>query len=423
MAACAATEVQTIFPSQAAARTTLSAWGTPQAREMGEEEGLHQYVCLHKHVRNGSKLIHLRFRPLQSPGTGRLVGLTLPARMESKGAEGEGGCSPAPTTAALPSHDLPPTSREVPPSPPLRLSYTLLTLLRMRQVLLHHVITQSSPSLPQSAAFTLLFGSESRHPVPDALAGVHAEPLSSTDPNPTSISSLSLHIVALENAVSSLQDLQRQLSSPSGDYVKQYVLLRDLESQIFEVASLIALSPVPALSFAIVDTTRLLATAIHLAAIEDTGSVNLVHDNIMRMVTHLLGALASSYPGLRELMIAFEDTEVEHAWLACFLGQLADPSFIAELRRAPGVMSLVEEARVASKDEHVQPNFSLSRRDLGIVGSSLIDCWRVCEVILQRRLWNFDEIRRHSDEIHHASIQLAKSCSYECGREVLSNCS
>ena len=336
--------------------------------------------------------------------------------MESKGAGGEGGCSP--TT----SPDLAPTSREVHPTttPQKGLSHTLLTLFGVQQLLLHHVITQSSPSLPQSAALTLLFGSESRYSVPDAPVGFHAAHLSPTDRNQTPISSLSLHIVALENAISSLNDLQRQLSSSSQDCLKQYVLLRDLESQIFQVASLIALSPVPALSFAIVDTTRLLATAIHLAAVEDTGSVHLVHDNILCMVTHLFGALASSYSGLREMMIAFEDANIEHAWLACFVGQLAGPSFIAELRRAPGIMSLVEEARLASKDDDVQPNFSLSRRDIGIVGSSLIDCWRICEIILQRRLWDFDEIRRHSDEIHHASIQLAKSCSYESGREVSS---
>jgi hypothetical protein len=288
---------------------------------------------------------------------------------------------------------------------------------------LHHIITRASPSLPQSAALTLLFGSEAQYSVRDAPGNSHAPPTEAHIIQ-SPISPLSLHIVALENAISSLKDVQRQLLSSTRDCLNQYFLLRVLESHTFEVASLLALSPVPALSFAIVDTTRLLTTTIHLAAIEDTGSVNLAKDDILRVATHLFGALASSYSGIREMMIAFEQVSLEQAWLACFVGKIhPDRSFAADLRRAPGVLSVVEEARFASKDDDVHPSFCLSRVDLGIVSSSLIDCWRVCEIILQRKLWDFDEIRRYSDEIHHASIQLAKCCVCESGREVSSSIS
>jgi hypothetical protein len=239
--------------------------------------------------------------------------------------------------------------------------------------------------------------------------------------NHTPFSPLSLHIVALENAISSVKDLQRHLSSSSPGCVDQFLLLRDLESHVFQVASLIALSPVPALSFAIVDTTRLLATIVHLAAIEETGSVVLSEDDIMHTATHLFGAVASSYSGIREMMIAFENASLEHVWHACFVGQISsDSSLVSELRRAPGILAIVEEARSASRDDDIHADWGLSRVHLGIVSSSLIDCWRVCQIILQRRLWDFDEIRRHSDEIHHASVQLAKSCAYESGREVAS---
>jgi hypothetical protein len=160
---------------------------------------------------------------------------------------------------------------------------------------------------------------------------------------------------------------------------------------------------------------------VHLAAIEDTGFVVLSEDDIMHTATHLFGALASSYSGIREMMIAFENANLEHVWLACFVGQISSDGYLlSELRRAPGILSIVEEARSASRYDDIHADWGLSRVQLGIVSSSLIDCWRICQTILQRKLWDFDEIRRHSDEIHHASVQLAKSCAYESGREVAS---
>jgi hypothetical protein len=289
------------------------------------------------------------------------------------------------------------------------------------QTLLHHVITQSSPSLSQSAALALLFGPERQQYIVDP-TGRSPFPSSSIDVNHIPFSPLSLHIVALENTISSVKDLQRQLSSSSPSCLDQFVLLRDLQSHVFQVASLIALSPVPALSFAIVDTTRLLAAIVHLAAIEETGSIVLSEDDIMHTATHLFGALASSYSGMREVMIAFENANLEHIWFSCFVGQLSsDGSLVSELRRAPGILSVVEEACSASRNADIHANWGLSRVQLGIMSFSLIDCWRSCQTILQRRLWDFDEVRRHSDEIHHASVQLAKSCAYESGREVASH--
>jgi len=235
-------------------------------------------------------------------------------------------------------------------------------------------------------------------------------------PNPDT----GLHNIALRNSLSSLRRVHELLSSGSfTTLAEQSLLYRDLTTCLRDVGNLLASSGDPTISLGLIDFTFHLFLSIHLLATCTTGLLDLAEEEVLESVTHLCGGFLSSYCGIQELARVFEDLRLERAWLGCLFGDfLHEINFVAELRRRAGVLSWAEEIQRASHNIDFFPSVVLSRLDIGIATTSLLDSWRTCQIILQLQLTNIEQIRRHSDIITNTCLDLAKLCAYDCGREV-----
>jgi len=228
-----------------------------------------------------------------------------------------------------------------------------------------------------------------------------------------------LHIVALKNAVSLLQQSQRNFLSSSLDFADQALAYRDFTNLLQDIGNLLAISPNPAASYALVNVRQLLVLSTHILTICEAGFHGIAEDDVLESLTLLCGVLFLSNRGIQEMMSVFEDRELERVWFRCLLGDdRPEHELIAPLRRMPGILSLAEEIQKISLDIDISPSFALSKLDIGLVTASLLDSWRASQIILRLQLVNMEQIRRHSEVMSHACLNLANLCAYDSGREV-----
>jgi hypothetical protein len=232
-------------------------------------------------------------------------------------------------------------------------------------------------------------------------------------------SGAAMHGVALKTACDSLDELQVILLSTSTSTAEQSVAYRELSILITEIGSLLALSSDPAITYSLVNIRNLLALVIYMFAACKAKSWDTAAEIVVRSALHLCGGLFSSRRGVLELTRAFEDVRLEQAWSKCFLGDiLEEHSFIYEIRRGPGVFSMAEAVQGCALDLDISPILHITRPGIGVATSTLLDAYRISQVILQLQLGDMEQVRRHSDTLRRACLDLAKLCTYESGREV-----
>jgi hypothetical protein len=234
----------------------------------------------------------------------------------------------------------------------------------------------------------------------------------------TSADSL-LHIIALKNAVSLLQQSRHNFLRSSLDLADQSFAYRDFTNLLYDIGNLLAITSDPAASYALVDVRQLLLLSIHILTICEIDSHHVAEEDTLESLTFLCGALFLSHIGIQEMMSSFDDAELERVWLRCLLGDVPpEHDLITELRRMPGVLSLAEEIQKMSLDIDTSPSIALSKLDIGILTATLLDSWRASQSILRLQLGDMKQICRHSEAISHACLDLAKLCAYDSGREV-----
>jgi hypothetical protein len=232
-------------------------------------------------------------------------------------------------------------------------------------------------------------------------------------------SNAAVHGVALKNAWDSLQQLQVILFSTSTSTAEQSVAYRELSILITEIGSLLALSSDPTITYSLVNIRILLALVIYMFAACKTKSWDTTAETVVRSVLHLCGGLFSSRRGVLELARAFEDVRLEQAWLQCFLGDIMEEhSLICEIRRGPGALSMAEAVQGSALDIDISPILYITKPGIGVATATLLDACRISQVILQLQLGDMEQVRRHSDTLRRACLDLSKLCTYESGREV-----
>lgn len=302
----------------------------------------------------------------------------------------------------------------------------------MQQVLLLDTLLNATPSHPPSVSAIsslLLFGPRTTFGIDKAISNLSddssdmavypeflpdEEAMRLLSQDPTSL----FHITALRNAIYQLKQSQRDLSSTSSSD-DQVLVYRELTTLLQDIGDLLAIGAEPAVSYSVIDVSQLLLLSVHMLAILDSGLLNIAEEDILGSLTYLCGAFFSSSRGIQEVMSAFEDIRLEQAWQNYLLGNGPhNHDFIAQLRCAPGVWSVAEEIRKVSLDIDISPSFSLSRSELGVLTTTLLDSWRTSQVILQLQLGDMEHIRRHSEVVSQTCLDLAKLCAYDSCREV-----
>lgn len=224
-----------------------------------------------------------------------------------------------------------------------------------------------------------------------------------------------LHGLALRNLNNSLTELQRKLfviSNPT----ELSLLYRELAIHVQDIGILLALSPQ---TITLVDVSRLTRLLTHMLSATSLVPDSIVSAAVQESALYLYGGLFTSHRGIVETANALEDANFEKMWLKCWFGEsLTEHSLISELRRAPGVLSLAEEIQRCSRDFSLSAPVNLPLTSIGIAITSLLDCWRTSQILLQLHLGDMEQVRRQSDVISRCCLELAKLCTYECGREV-----
>jgi hypothetical protein len=232
-------------------------------------------------------------------------------------------------------------------------------------------------------------------------------------------SDAAVHGVAFKNAWDLLEEVQVILFSTSTSPAEQSVAYRELSSLITEIGSLLALSPDPTMTYSLVNIRNLLALVIYMFAACKAKSWDSTAETVVRSVLHFCGGLFSSRRGVFELALAFEDVRLEQAWLQCFLGDIMEEhSFIYEIRRGPGALSMAEAVQGSASDFDISPILHITKPGIGVATVTLLDAYRISQVILQLQLGDMEQVRRHSDTLRRACLDLCKLCTYESGREV-----
>lgn len=278
------------------------------------------------------------------------------------------------------------------------------------------------PSITRSVASMLLYG------FTDSIAGHSSSDLTNLGKSQLNESGCmsfqyadsDLHCIALRNAMMLLQQLESDLIS-SMDLAEHDLIYREISIRLRDIGFLLVTCVEPTIIYAFLDVPRLLVFCIHLIAICGTNSFSIVTEDILESVTYIFGALVSSHVGVREVASAFENISLEQAWFNGLLGEASiDHSIIKELRHRPGVLALAEEIQKSSKNIAISPPFTLSKLDIGIATATLLDGWRISQVILQLQLGDTEHVRRHLETVSQSCLSLAQMCAYDCGREVQS---
>ena len=237
-----------------------------------------------------------------------------------------------------------------------------------------------------------------------------------TSSNPLLNHTSFLHGIALRNVNSSLTELQRKLfviSNPT----ELSLLYRELAIHVQDIGILLALSPQ---TITLVDVSRLTRLLTHILSASSLVPNSTVGEAVQESAFYLYGGLFASHRGIVETANAMEDANFEKVWLKCWFGEsLNEQSLISEIRSAPGVLSLAEEVQRCSRDVSLSPFVNLPIKSIGTAIASLLDCWRTSQILLRLHLGDMEQVRRQSDIISRCCLELAKLCTYECGREVI----
>lgn len=227
------------------------------------------------------------------------------------------------------------------------------------------------------------------------------------------------HAIALKNAWDSLRQLQCILFTTSMSIDDRSVTYQSLAIHVKDIGSLLALSSDPALSYSLVDVGCLLTLVTHLLGGRKPKIWDLTVEPLALSAIYLCGGLFTSWQGILEMTRAFEDVRLEQAWLRCFFGVVAgEHSFISEIRRGPGALSLAEAIQGSVLDVDTSMLVNVTLPCIGVATATLLDAYRISQVIVQLQLGDMEQVRRHSDTLRRACLDLAKLCTYESGREV-----
>jgi len=199
------------------------------------------------------------------------------------------------------------------------------------------------------------------------------------------------------------------------------LLYRELAIHVQDVGILLALSPQ---TIAMVDVSLLTRLLTHMLSATSLVPNSIVSEAVQQSALYFYGGLFASHRGIVETTNALEDADFEKVWLKCWFGEgLNEHSLVGDIRRAPGVLSLAEEIQRCSRNFSLSPPVNLPLTCIGTAITSLLDCWRTSQILLQLHLGDMEQVRRQSDIISRGCLELAKLCTYECGREVISNIS
>jgi hypothetical protein len=227
------------------------------------------------------------------------------------------------------------------------------------------------------------------------------------------------HNAAIRCLVQELRRLRRDLATSSHSPVTQSVVYNDLAIALQDLGSLLAISLEPSISYSIVDVPSLLALSVNLLTMCEAGSVRMAVQTALGAVTNFCGGLFSSHCGIQQFASAFEDTKLEKIWTKCLFGAaLSDYTAIPEIRQGPGLLSWAEEVQKNSREISISTGLILSKLNIGVATITLLDSWRISLIILKLPLADIEQVRRQSDIVSRACLDLAKICAYEAGREV-----
>jgi hypothetical protein len=229
------------------------------------------------------------------------------------------------------------------------------------------------------------------------------------------------HNAALQRSLQELRQLRRDMGKPSQSPKRQSIAYSELAMLLQDLGGLLAIAPEPSVSCSVVAIPPLLAMSINMLAMCDTGLIDIAIERVLQSVTHFCGGLFSFHCGVQQFAAALEDTQLELAWSKCFLGGLTSQhAVIPNIRRGPGVLSWAEEVQKCSRDINVSLPVYATRIDIGVATIALLDSWRISHIILKLHLGEIEQVRRQSDTISRACLDLAKLCTFETGREVKS---
>jgi hypothetical protein len=227
------------------------------------------------------------------------------------------------------------------------------------------------------------------------------------------------HNTAIRCSVQELRRLRRNLASSSLSPFTQSIVYNDIAVALQDLGSLLAVSLEPSVSCSFLDVPSLLALSVNLLTICEAKLVRTAMQTALGAVTNFCGGLFSSHFGIQRFASAFEDTKLEKIWTKCLFGEvLSEYTAIPEIRQGPGLLSWVEEVQKNSREITVSPELNLSKSNIGVATISLLDSWRISLVILKLPLSDIEQVRRQSDIVSRACLDLAKICTYEAGREV-----
>jgi len=287
-----------------------------------------------------------------------------------------------------------------------------------------------SPTAASAVASFLLFGPQQRHEPTSRDKGMNqsdSPAASESYPildersvfNIQNMQNAIMGTAALRKAIETVNQMERQLVSVSGRS-ESSLLWRELLPVLHDVGILLSLCADSAFNCNVVNVSDLLALAVHLFALSDTGLLDIGAADVLTTLTLLIGGIVSSHRGIQELCLSFEDLWLEKMWFEYALGDtIHDYQFVGELRRRPGVLSLTEEVRNNAYEMQISPSLTLSKMELVIITATLLDAWRTADLILQLQLGDLSHIRRNSDTISRACLNLSRLCTYTCGREVI----
>jgi len=232
--------------------------------------------------------------------------------------------------------------------------------------------------------------------------------------------SLDLHTSALKRIDRLIRSSILNLPSIPTPNWDSLIGVRELIGQFKDLAHLLALSPAPQLSFRTIDVNFYCLLSIHLISVCDVGKADssLMNESLAALLS-FYGSFILSRNGIIALATAFEDSTLEEMWVKTFIGNEHENFVLSrELRRSQGVYGLADLARQSAFNFDMMPQFRSSKLNLALSLTMFHEVWRISRAIVRVDLRDLEQIRRNSDAVVNACLELAKLCAYECGREV-----
>lgn len=230
---------------------------------------------------------------------------------------------------------------------------------------------------------------------------------------------LRLHLYALRRADDSIKSLFMDLLLVSSADRSVSILYREIVEQVKDIAQLLAVAPASKKSYLMIDIKFYINLTVHLLALSNADKTLMEINVILEAVNCLYGAVFLSSHGKRALAQAFEDPELEELWLKCFFDYVhSEFNLVGKLRDAWGVLATADCTRQYSCSFKTSQSLVQPKLNLGLAIATFLEAWRSSQDVLKLDLRDFEQIRRNSELIYRAFLNLAKICNYECGREV-----